>query len=343
MTVHAFITGLSGTSITADERAFLRGAAPWGFILFKRNVENPDQIRRLTGEFRAIVGRDAPVLIDQEGGRVQRMGPPHWPVYPPGAVFARLYERDPAQGIAAAALGARLIAADLQAVGIDVDCLPVADVPVAASDPIIGDRAYGETPEQVAALAGGAAEGLLKGGVLPVLKHLPGHGRATADSHLALPVVDTARETLESTDFEAFRPLSGLPLGMTAHVVFSAIDPVAPATTSAIMVKDVIRGSIGFNGLLMSDDITMNALSGSLGTRSRAAIAAGCDIVLYCKGDIAEMNEVAEASPVLAGESARRADAALALRKVTEPIDLAEARSRFSSTINLAATGSAIA
>ena len=342
MTVRAFITSLCGPGITADERAFLGDAAPWGLILFKRNVESPDQVKRLTAEFRAIVGRDAPVLVDQEGGRVQRLGPPHWPVYPPGALFGRLYQIDRGQALAAAALGARLMAADMQAVGIDVDCLPVADVPAAAADPIIGDRAYGDTPAQVAALAGAAAEGLLQGGVLPVLKHLPGHGRATADSHLALPVVETDRETLEATDFEAFRPLAGLPLGMTAHVVFSAIDPVAPATTSAIMVKDVIRGSIGFKGLLMSDDISMKALSGTLESRAAAVITAGCDIVLYCSGDLAEMREVAEASPALAGAAARRADAALALRKALA-FDMAEARSRFSSLTDLAAIGSALA
>jgi beta-N-acetylhexosaminidase len=343
MTVRAFITGLSGLSITADERAFLRDAAPWGLILFRRNIEDSDQVRRLTAEFRSITGRDAPVLVDQEGGRVQRLGPPHWPVYPPGSVFGRLYGRDRTQGLAAASLGAQLMAADLRAIGIDVDCLPVADVPVAASDPVIGDRAYGDTPAQVSALAGAAADGLLKGGVLPVLKHLPGHGRATADSHLTLPVVETDRQTLERTDFEAFRPLAALPLGMTAHVVFSAIDPVAPATTSAIMVKDVIRGSIGFKGLLMSDDVTMKALSGTLANRASAAITAGCDIVLYCKGDLAEMAEVAEASPALVGEAARRAEAALALRIAPESFDLREARSRFSSMIGLAATGPAIA
>ncbi len=343
MTVRAFITGLGGPAISADERSFLRDAAPWGLILFRRNIEDPDQVRRLTDEFRAITGRDAPVLVDQEGGRVQRLGPPHWPVYPPGAAFGRVYQSDQAQAKAAATLGARLMAFDMQAIGIDVDCLPVADIPVTASDPVIGDRAYGDTPAQVAALAGAAAEGLLKGGVLPVVKHLPGHGRATADSHLALPVVDTDRKTLEGSDFAAFRPLAALPLGMTAHVVFSAIDPVAPATTSAIMVEDVIRGSIGFKGLLMSDDISMKALSGPLGGRARAALDAGCDVVLHCNGDLSEMQAVAEVSPPLAGEAARRAAAALALRMAPEPIDIAEARNRFSSLMKLAANGSAVA
>lgn len=342
MTVRAFITGLSGPDITADERAFLREASPWGLILFKRNIEDPDQVRRLTDGFRTIAGCNAPVLVDQEGGRVQRLRPPHWPAYPPGAVFGRLYEIDRAQALAAASLGARLMASDLRAVGIDVDCLPVADVPVPAGDAVIGDRAYGDNPAQVSALAAAAADGLLQGGVLPVVKHLPGHGRATADSHLALPIVETDRETLEATDFEAFRPLAGLPLGMTAHVVFSAIDPVAPATTSAIMVKDVIRGSIGFKGLLMSDDMSMKALSGTLASRTAAATAAGCDIALHCNGDLAEMQEVAGASPVLAGEASRRAEAALTLRIQPDSLDIGEARSRFSSLIGLA-TGNAIA
>src|SRR5581483_9469462 len=271
MNAHAFITGVSGTEITPQERAFLREALPWGLIVFKRNVDTPAQLRRLVEEFRSAVGRQAPVLVDQEGGRVQRLGPPHWPAYPAGAVYRTLYGQDAATGLAAARLGARLIAHDLKEVGIDVDCLPLADVPMTGADPVIGDRAYGDTPEQVAALAGAVAAGLLEGGVLPVLKHLPGHGRATADSHHRLPVVDADRATLEATDFAAFRPLADLPLGMTAHVVFSAYDPLAPATTSVTMVAQVIRDSIGFGGLLMSDDVSMGALSGSLAERTRAA------------------------------------------------------------------------
>src|SRR5215472_15920495 len=266
MTPRAFITGLSGPAITADERAFLRATAPWGVILFKRNVETPDQVKSLVGEFRGVVGRaDAPVLIDQEGGRVQRLGPPQWPAYPPGAAYGRLYQADPALGLAAARLGGRLIAADLADLGITVDCVPVADVPVAGADAVIGDRAFGDTPAQVAALASAMSAGLAEGGVLPVLKHLPGHGRATADSHIGLPVVGTDRATLESTDFAAFRPLSGLVLGMTAHVVFTAIDPALPATTSATIIGHVIRGFIGFDGVLMTDDLSMGALSGTLG------------------------------------------------------------------------------
>jgi beta-N-acetylhexosaminidase len=212
MTARAFISGMAGTAIDPDEAGFIREARPWGLILFKRNVENPVQVKALTDHFRDLVGWNAPVLVDQEGGRVQRLGPPHWPVYPPGATYAALYETDPASGLEAARLGGRLLAEDLVAVGIDVDCVPVADVPVAGADRVIGDRAFGHTPQQVAALAGAQAEGLMTAGVLPVVKHLPGHGRATADSHLKLPVVDTDRATLEKTDFAAFRPLSSLPL-----------------------------------------------------------------------------------------------------------------------------------
>jgi beta-N-acetylhexosaminidase len=327
--MQAFITGLAGTELSGEERAFLRDAQPWGFILFKRNVTNPERLRRLIGDVRATLGRPAPALIDQEGGRVQRLGPPHWATYPPGAAYGALYDRDRDTGLAAARLGARLIAADLTALGIDVDCLPIADVPVAGADPVVGDRAYGTEPAKVAAIAGAVAAGLGEGGVLPVLKHIPGHGRATADSHAKLAVVNTDRATLEATDFAAFRPLAALPLAMTAHVVFSAIDPVAPATISAIIVRSVIRDSIGFEGLLMSDDISMGALSGSIAGRTRAAIAAGCDVVLHCNGEIAEMRAVAAEAPVLAGEARRRADAALAAKRPPAPIDLAGSRAAF--------------
>src|SRR5271170_3917158 len=328
--MRAFITGLAGPVLAEKERGFLRDAEPWGLILFKRNVTEPDALRRLVDEARTILGREAPVLIDQEGGRVQRLGPPQWPSYPPGAAYGALYDRDRETGLAAARLGARLIASDLAGLDIDVDCLPLADVPVPGSDAVIGDRAYGTEPGKVAAIAGAIAEGLADGGVLPVLKHLPGHGRATADSHQKLPVVTTDRATLEATDFAAFRPLAALPLGMTAHVVFSAIDAVAPATLSAAIVGGVIRDSIGFRGLLMSDDISMGALSGSLSERSAAAIAAGCDMVLHCNGDLAEMRAVAAAVPALSGEAARRAAAALASKRQPAPFDIAAGRAEFS-------------
>jgi len=327
--MRAFITGVAGPALTAAERQFLKETQPWGLIIFKRNVVDAPSLRRLVDEFRVMVGRDAPVLIDQEGGRVQRLGPPHWPTYPPGAAYGALYDQDRDAGLAAARLGARLMAADLTAVGIDVDCAPLADVPVPGADPIVGDRAYGTEPDKVAAIAGAIATGLADGGILPVLKHIPGHGRATADSHHRLPAVDTDSATLNATDFAAFRPLAALPMAMTAHVVFTAFDPLAPATTSATIVRDVIRDSIGFKGLLMSDDISMGALSGSLGERTGAALAAGCDMVLHCNGNMPEMLAVAAATPLLAGQAARRAAAALAMRQAAKPIELAAARVEF--------------
>jgi beta-N-acetylhexosaminidase len=331
MAPRAFITGLSGLTLTADERAFLREARPWGLILFKRNIQDKTQVTDLIKEVLEELGADAPVLVDQEGGRVQRLGPPHWPAYPAGAAYGRLYDRDAGAGLTAARLGARLIAADLAQLGINVDCLPLADVPVSGADRVIGDRAYGETPAKVAAIAAAIAEGLAAGGVLPVLKHIPGHGRANADSHEKLPVVHAPRATLEASDFAAFRPLKKLPLAMTAHVVFTAIDPVLPATTSATMIGEVIRGLIGFDGILMSDDISMGALSGSIAERTRAAIAAGIDVVLHCNGKLDEMQAVAAAAPELAGDASRRAAAALAARKPAQAIDLTVARREFAA------------
>jgi beta-N-acetylhexosaminidase len=331
MTARAFVTSISGPALTPAERAFLREADPWALILFKHNIETPAQVGRLTASFREAVGRDAAVLVDQEGGRVQRLGPPHWRAYPPAAAYGRRYDRDPAAAARAAHLGARLMAADLAAVGIDVDCLPVADVPVPGANSVIGDRAYGETAEKVAALAGAAADGLLFGGVLPVLKHIPGHGRATADSHVGLPVVETDRATLEAADFAAFRRLCHLPIGMTAHVVYTTVDPIAPATTSVTVVSEVIRGWIGFRGLLMGDDISMGALSGSIEERSRAAIAAGCDLVLYCGGKLDEMRAVAGAVPLLAGEALARAEAVLARRGQGSHSDVAALRAEWTA------------
>lgn len=334
MAQRAFITGLAGPVLSPVEREFFRAAQPWGFILFKRNVENPEQVRRLAGELRESVERTAaPILIDQEGGRVQRLGPPHWPAYPPGAIYGALYDINVGLGLEAARLGARLIASDLLEVGITVDCLPLADVPVEGADRVIGDRAYGRTPEKVAAIAGAVADGLMDGGVLPVVKHIPGHGRARVDSHEGLPTVETDRSTLDVTDFAAFRPLAGLPCAMTAHVVFSAIDPATPATTSATIVQEVIRESIGFRGLLMSDDISMGALSGTIAERSVAAIRAGCDVVLHCNGSLAEMQAVAEAVPLLSGSAKQRAHAALAARPSPREFDISEARERFNDLL----------
>jgi len=332
MPARAFITGLAGLRLTPDEQSFLREANPWGSILFKRNIQDSAQLAALVESFRETVGWKAPILVDQEGGRVQRLGPPEWPDYPAGAVYGHIYDRARDAGLTAARLGARLIAADLHALGIDIDCLPVADVPVPGADAVIGDRAYGDRPDKVAAIAAAVAAGLLAGGVLPVVKHIPGHGRATADSHARLPVVEADRATLEATDFVPFRALRKLPLAMTAHIVFTAIDPLAPATTSAAMI-DVIRRSIGYDGVLMSDDIAMGALTGSIGARSRAAIAAGCDLVLHCNGRLDEMQAVADAVPILSGAADRRAKAALAARRDPEPFDVAAARAAFSEML----------
>jgi beta-N-acetylhexosaminidase len=337
MSSRAFITGVSGTKLTAVEREFIRSERPWGFILFRRNIETPKQVTDLVQELRNELEQgDAPVLIDQEGGRVQRLGPPHWPSYPPGAAFGRLYEIDPIMGLTAARLSARLIAADLGDLGISVDCLPLADVPVPGADAVIGDRAYGSDPGKVAAIARAVTEGLEQGGILPVLKHIPGHGRATADTHFKLPEVATSKTELERTDFAAFRPLSDLPMAMTAHVVFSALDPAHPATTSATIIEQVIRGVIGFQGLLMSDDVSMNALAGSIAERSRAIFAAGCDVVLHCNGKLDEMREVAAETPELSGKPLERAKRALASRSAPQPLDRVKARAELKALIERA-------
>jgi len=339
MQARAFITGVSGPELTGAERDFLRSERPWGFILFKRNVETPQQVKLLVEELRYCVGvPDAPVLIDQEGGRVQRLGPPHWPVYPPGALFGALYDLDPALGLAAARLSAQLIAADLADLGITVDCLPLADVPVAGADAVIGDRAYGNRPDKVAVIARAVAKGLEQGGILPVLKHIPGHGRATADSHLRLPEVKTAKKELERTDFAAFQSLADLPMAMTAHVVFRALDPVHPATTSATIIEQVIRREIGFQGLLMSDDVSMNALSGSIAERTGAIFLAGCDVVLHCNGKLDEMREVAAEAPELSGKALERARFALASRRAPEPFDRVAARNELDAMKSKAGT-----
>ena len=333
----AFITGVCGTGLAAEEREFIASERPWGFILFKRNVATPAQVASLVRELRDAAGQPgAPVLIDQEGGRVQRLGPPNWPIYPAGAVFGALYDVDSALGLAAARLSARLIAADLADLGITVDCLPLADVPVAGADAVIGNRAYGVEPGKVAAIARAVTDGLEQGGILPVLKHIPGHGRATADTHFKLPVVDTSRKELERSDFAAFQPLADLPMAMTAHVVFSAFDSTQPATTSATMVEEVIRGVIGFQGLLMSDDVSMNALAGSLAERTRAIFAAGNDIVLHCNGKLDEMRDVARETPELSGKALERARKALASRKAPKPFDRAAARAELDALIDRA-------
>ncbi len=334
MKSRAFIAGCLGTSLTPDERAFFRDARPWGFIVFKRNTQTPEQTAALTAEMRETVGWHAPILIDQEGGRVQRMGPPHWPAYPPAQAFLGI--NDPVQQREIVRLSARLMAHDLKAVGIDVDCLPVLDVPVAGSHDVIGSRAYAHDPDMVARLGRAAAEGLLAGGVIPVVKHMPGHGRARADSHHDLPVVDASLEALRGHDFRPFRHLADMPMAMTAHVVFTALDQRHPATVSRRVVKEIMRGELGFDGLIMTDDISMKALSGGFAEKSRAAIRAGVDVVLHCHGIMEEMIAVAGAVPDMTGARARRAAMALArIRHEPEPLDMEAARAQLTSALAL--------
>lgn len=335
MSASACILGCAGTTLSREETAFFRDVKPWGFILFARNVESPDQVRKLVDALRETVGRDdAPVLIDQEGGRVQRLKPPHWPLYPPGRAYGQIPGNDPLLKREITRLGARLIAHDLASLGINVDCVPVLDVPDPLGHEIIGDRAYGDTPDEVAYLGRAAAEGLIAGGVLPVIKHIPGHGRAKADSHLELPVVEASLEDLDARDFAPFRVLSDMPMAMTAHVIYTAIDPKRPATTSKKSMRKVIRGAIGFDGLVMSDDLSMKALSGDFTERAEQALAAGCDVVLHCNGDMAEMKAVVNGTGGLKGHAKRRAAAALGrIARAPEPLDVEAARARFAAAL----------
>lgn len=325
----AAIYGCAGHRLTEDERAFFAEARPWGFILFRRNIETPEQLRALTADLRACVGDpEAPILIDQEGGRVQRMGPPHWPKYPPGDAYLKA-ANDPMRARDLARLGARLMAHDMRDVGITVDLLPVLDVPVPGAHDIVGDRSYGRDPQTVALLGRAAAEGLLAGGVLPCLKHMPGHGRAFADSHKDLPTVHADFETLDGWDFAPFRALSDMPMAMTAHIVFTAVDRKRPATQSKKAVR-MMREHLGFTGLILTDDLSMQALSGSLGERAHLSLKAGCDVVLHCNGDLAEMQAVAEATGKLKGRARARAEAALArIVRAPEPLDAAAGHQRF--------------
>jgi beta-N-acetylhexosaminidase len=328
----AAILGLAGPELAAEERRFFAAADPLGFILFKRNCETPAQLARLVRDLRAAVGRaDAPVLIDQEGGRVARLGPPHWRQPPAAAAFAALADQDLALGGEAARLNARLMAADLAAAGIDVDCAPVLDLPVPGAHDVIGDRAHGRTPEMAATLGRAVCEGLLEGGVLPVLKHIPGHGRATVDTHHALPVVATGEAELRRTDFAPFRALNDMPWAMTAHVVFAAIDPAAPATASRPVIERAIRGFIGFDGVLVSDDLSMQALSGSVAERARAALAAGCDVVLHCNGRMDEMRAVVAATPPLTEAALIRLERGRQLLHAPDPLDGAAALARLAA------------
>jgi beta-N-acetylhexosaminidase len=318
----SFITALEGLQLTAAEAAVLRAVRPCGVILFARNVADPAQVRRLSDAVRDAVGHDILVLIDQEGGRVRRLRPPHWRELPCAAAYGRLYRDDAAQACRTARLAAQLTAAELRAAG---NCVPVLDVPSDGSHDIIGDRAYGADPDQVAILGRAVAEGHMAGGVLPVIKHVPGHGRATADSHLELPVVTASRSELERIDFAAFRRCADLPAAMTAHVVYEAIDPVRPASTSPRVIGEVVRGAIGFDGLLMSDDLGMQALSGSMAERTEAVLAAGCDVALVCSGDLADTEAAASVAPPLGGTALDRYRRACAILQHREPFEMAEA------------------
>ena len=332
MNPRAVIFGCAGPVIGERERAFFRDADPWAFILFARNIDNPAQVRRLTADLRDAVGRDAPVLIDQEGGRVQRMRAPHWREFMP-ALDQMQQARDP---LRAQWLRYRLIADDLRAVGIDVNCAPLADLVEEGTHPVLLNRLYGSDVDVVAAAARACADGLFAGGVLPVIKHLPGYGRAVVDSHLALPRNALPLAALRARDFEPFRRLNDLSMGMTAHIVFEAIDSGRPATTSPA-VMEVIRKEIGFGGLIMTDDLNMQALEGALAERARAALAAGCDVILQCNGQEADMAEVAGSVPALAGVAAARADAALAGRRGAEPVDAVALAAEFASLTGRAA------
>jgi beta-N-acetylhexosaminidase len=303
----AVIFGCAGPDLTADERAFFRDTDPLGFILFARNVDTRERTRRLVDDLRASVMRaEAPVLIDQEGGRVARLKLPHWRAAPPARVLGELYARNPERGLEACRLNARLLAADVASIGADVDCLPVLDLGHPETHTVIGDRAFADRPEAVAALGRAAAEGLLAEGVLPVMKHMPGHGRATVDSHHGLPRITAPRPTLESTDFLPFKLLSDLPWGMTGHLLVEAVDPAEAVTVSARGVKEIIRGHIGFDGLLLSDDLSMQALGGTLGSRAERALAAGCDIALHCNGRMDEMTDVASRTGPMTAAASRR-------------------------------------
>lgn len=323
--MQAAIYGLEGFTLTDDERSLFRDAEPAGFILFRRNCENPDQLLRLTDSLRALSGRDdVPVLIDQEGGRVARMRPPEWPAFPAAEKFSNLYQVAPSSAIEAVRSNARALGLMLRSAGINVNALPLLDVRQEGATDIIGDRSLGSQPMQVSALGRAVLDGMASAGVVGIIKHMPGHGRALVDSHKELPVVTATAEELE-TDLEPFERLSKAPMGMTAHVVYTAWDAERPSSLSPIVIQDIIRERIGFDGLLMSDDIGMEALKGDAGTRAAGVVAAGCDLALHCSGKMDEMLLVAAAVPALGAEGHDRLSRAMAGTRI-EPdgIDFAE-------------------
>lgn len=316
--------GLAGQTLNDEERALFRAADPAGYILFKRNVDSPDQVRALTQSLRDLAGRDVPILIDQEGGRVARLRPPHWPEFPTGERFGLLYDKAPITAIEACQLNALALAALLKGLGINVDCLPLLDVRDTQGHDIIGDRSFGTEPMAVSALGKAVLDGFKAGGICGVVKHIPGHGRAQADSHLELPVVTASRDEL-ARDFEPFRRLADAPMAMTAHITYTALDAARCATLSPDVIS-FIRHDIGFGGLLMSDDLGMHALGNphsgghppgsnalaDFGARALASLNAGCDIALHCSGDFNEMRSIVEAAPVMRDAAAARLAAAMA-------------------------------
>lgn len=338
LSCRAFVSGCSGHHLTAEEREFFKSASPWGLILFRRNVSEPSQVKDLILEFKEVVGRaDAPVLIDQEGGRVQRLGPPHWRRYPAAQRYLEAARGDLSKAVDLARLGASLIAYDLHELGITIDCAPTLDLGFEGRTDAIGDRTFARDPEAVIRLGRAFAEGLLAGGILPAIKHMPGHGRAIVDSHKLMPKVEVPISELMESDFRPFRALSDLPVGLTAHILFPHVDPEAPATLSEKVVQDVIRGLIGFDGLLLSDDISMEALQGDFRSRAAAFFSAGGDIALHCNGDLAEAEGVAAVSPILGGKTLERIERAFSwLKTEPEPFDPVDAAVKLDAALALA-------
>ena len=321
----AMVLGCAGVALDDSERRFMADADPAGFILFKRNCESPAQTRALIESLREAAGRpDAPVFVDQEGGRVVRLGSPHWREPPAPALLGALARLDETAGVRAAWLNARLVAADLHALGFTVNCVPVLDLRFPGASKVVGDRSLGADPSSVAALGRAVAEGLRAGGIVPAVKHLPGHGRAVADSHAVLPYVDAPLNALRARDFEPFRALRDAPVGLTAHVCYAALDSERPGTLSPEVIGRAVRGDIGFDGLLATDDLSMGALTGSVGARAAAALAAGCDLALHCNGKREEMEDVAAAVPRLAGQAQERFERMLAARRQPQAFDAAE-------------------
>ena len=328
------IIGLQGQKLKKTESVFLRDANPWGVILFARNVDSPNHLRNLTSDIRDATGRNTLIFIDQEGGRVQRLRPPYWRNYPSGDAYARIYRDNPENGLRACYLGHRLIADDLRAVGITSDCTPVLDLPQPGADPIISDRALGDCVEDITAMAHAAMAGLMSGGVAPVIKHIPGHGRATVDSHKALPKIDADRDILEATDFLPFRELYDAPMAMTAHAVYLHNSRSA-VTISRKSLTELIRAAIGFDGLLMSDDLDMKALTGDLTRKTERALKAGCDIALQCSGSLADSVKVAKGARTLSGRALERALIAENCAEHVSAFDRLSAEAEFDALMNV--------